>query len=54
MVNSKMEGRQLMQAKQIFKAFSDKITYLICPDNPIFHEDNDVQGTKVHHSSKEN
>ena len=34
----KMEGRKLMKSKQIFKAFSEKNAYLICPDNPIFHE----------------
>ena len=43
-----------MRAKQIFKEFSDKIAYLICPDKPIFQEDNDVQGTKVFQSLKEN
>ena len=52
--DSKMEGRQLMRAKQIFKALSDKIAYLICPDNPTFHEHNNVKGTKVNKSLKEN
>ena len=51
MADSKMEGRQLMRAKQISKAFSDKIAYLIYPDNPTFLENNDVQGTKVYWSS---
>ena len=49
-----MEGRQLMKSKHIFKAFSDKIAYLICPDRPTFHKDNGVQGTKVYQSLKEN
>ena len=52
--DSKMKGRQLMLVKHIFKAFSDKITYLICPDRPTFHKDNCVQGTKVYQSLKEN
>ena len=46
--SSKMEGGKLMRDKQIFKAFSDKITYLIYQDNPTFHEHNDVQRTKVY------
>ena len=41
-------------SKQIFKAFSEKNSYLVCPDNPTFQEHNDVQGTKVYHSHKEN
>ena len=49
MAYNKMEGRQIMRANQIFKVFSDQIAYLICPDNPTFHEDNDVQGRKVYH-----
>ena len=28
------KGRELMQSNQIFKAFSDKIAYLICPEHP--------------------
>ena len=43
-----MEVRKLMGSKKIFKAFLDKIAYLICTDNPTFHERNDVQGTKVY------
>ena len=31
-----------MIAKQIFKFFSEKNAYLICPDTPTFHEHNDV------------
>ena len=54
MADSEMEGRKLMWAKQIFKSFSDKISYLICPENPSFHEHNDVQGTKFFESLKEN
>ena len=49
-----MEGRKPMRAKNIFKAFSEKIAYLICPDKPKFHEHNYVQGTKVYHQFKEN
>ena len=48
MADIKIEGRQLMRTKQIFKAFSEIIAYLIFPDNPTFHEHNDVQGTKVY------
>ena len=54
MADSEMEGRKLMRDKQIFKAFSDKIACLICPDNPTFHENNDVKGIKVYQSLKEN
>ena len=43
MVDIEMEGKKLMQSKQIFKTFPDKIDYLICPDNPTFNEYNDVQ-----------
>ena len=42
-----MEREKLIRAKQIFKKISDKIAYLICSENPTFHEQNDVQGTKV-------
>ena len=42
-----------MIAKQIFKFFSEKNAYLICPDTPTFHEHNDVQKTKVYQSLKE-
>ena len=42
-----------MRSKQIFKEFPEKIAYLIYPDNPTFHEHNDVQGTKVYQSLKE-
>ena len=47
-----MEGRKLMKSKQIFKAFSDKINHLICPENPSFHGQNDVQGTEFFQSLK--
>ena len=47
-----MEGRKLMRSKQIFKEFSEKNAYLICPDNLTFSERNDVQGTKVYQSLK--
>ena len=43
-----------MRAKKIFKEFSGKTAYLICPDNTTFHEHNDVQGTKVYQSLREN
>ena len=43
-----MEGRILIRDYQIFKAFSEKNDYLICPDNPTFHRHNDVQVTKVY------
>ena len=36
-------GRKLMRAKQIFKSFSDKIAYLICPEHPIFNQQDDEQ-----------
>ena len=51
---SEMEGRKLVPDMQIFKLFSDKIAYIICPDNPKFHKHNDVQGTKVYQPLKEN
>ena len=54
MVDSDMEGRKLMIDKQIFKSISEKIDYLICLDNPTFHKRNDVQGTKIYQSLKEN
>ena len=49
-----METRKLMQANQIFKAFSDKMSYIICPDNPTFHEQNYVHRTKTFQSLNEN
>ena len=52
--DSQMEGRQLMRDKHIFKAFTDKIAYLIFPDKPTFNKDDDLQGTKVYQSLKEN
>ena len=54
MAGRSMLGRKLMISKQIFKAFSENSVYLIYPDNPTFHERNDVQGTKVYQSLKEN
>ena len=42
-----------MRYKQIFKAFSENIAYLIYSDNPTFHEHNDVQGKRfISHSKK--
>ena len=38
MADMEIKGIKLMQSKQIFKEFSDQITYLICPNNPNFHE----------------
>ena len=43
-----------MQSKQIWRVFSDKIDYLIWPDNPTFPENNDVKGIKFFQSLKEN
>ena len=37
MADMDMKGRKLMRSKQIFKEFSDKIAFLICPYNPNFH-----------------
>ena len=54
MVDREIDRRKLMRAKKIFKAFSEKIAYLICQDNTTFHEHNNVQGTKVYQSLKEN
>ena len=54
MSDREMEGRKMMRAKKIFKEFSEKIAYLICPDNTTFYEHNDVQGTKIYQSLKEN
>ena len=51
---NEMKGRKFMQTKQIFKEFSDKLSYLICPDDPTFNKHMDVQGTKVYQSLKEN
>ena len=42
MADREMEGRNIMIAKQIFKPFSEKNVYLICPDNQTFHKHNDV------------
>ena len=36
-VDREMEGIKLMRSKHIFKGFSEKLSYLICPDNPTFH-----------------
>ena len=54
MADKEMEGRKLMRANYIFKSFSDKIDYLICPENKLFHKQNDVRQTKVFLSLKEN
>ena len=54
MADMETEGRKLVQDKQIFKVFPDKISYLICPEHPTFHHQDDVQGTKVYQSLKEN
>ena len=48
------EGRKSMRAKQIFKSFSDKIAYLICPEQPTFHQQDYAQGMNVYQSMKEN
>ena len=33
-----IEGRKLLRDKQIFKSFSEEITYLLCPEYPTFHK----------------
>ena len=33
----KTEGKSLFRLKQIFGVISDKIYFLVCPDNPKFH-----------------
>ena len=53
-VDMKMEGGKLMQFKRILKSFPKPIDYLICPENPTFHEQNNVQGKKSFQSLKEN
>ena len=46
------EGGKIVRAKQIFKAFSDKTVYLIFPEHPTFHRQDDVQGTNLYQSLK--
>ena len=53
MANMETDGRKLLQYKQIFKAFSEKIAYLICPKHPTFNLQDNVPGTKVYQSLKE-
>ena len=48
MAGIETEGRKNVQSKKIFKAFSDKIAHLICPENPTFHQHDDVQGEKIY------
>ena len=48
------KGRKLLQDNHIFKTFSDKISYLICPEHPIFQQLHDKQGMNVYQSLKEN
>ena len=50
MADMKTEERKLIQTKQIFKAFSDKIACLICSEHPTFHQQNDAQGMNVYQS----
>ena len=47
MTDMEIEVRKLMQSNQIFKVFSDKIAYLICPYHPTFYHQNDAQGMNV-------
>ena len=54
MANMETDGRKLLQYKQIFKAFSEQITYLICPEHPTLNQRYYVWGTKVYQSLKEN
>ena len=53
MTNMETEEKRLIRSKQIFKECSDRNAYLICTENPKFHEQNDVQGTKVSQLLKE-
>ena len=48
MANMETEGRKLLQYKHIFKLFSEKIAYLICPDHPTFNLKDNVPGIKVY------
>ena len=53
MENSETEGRNLMRVKQIFRVISDKIDFLVCPENPNFHlQDVNMQETKVSNTVK--
>ena len=43
-----LEGRRIIQARQISIAISDEIAFLICPENPTFHLQNvNIQDEKV-------
>ena len=44
------EGRKCITAKHIFKAFPDNIDYLIYPEYPTFHQQDDAQGMNVYQS----
>ena len=52
MADIETEAGKLMQAKRIFKVFSNKIAYLICPEHPTFHQRDDAQGITVYQSLK--
>ena len=55
MENLDTEGRILLRAKQIYRVVSDKIAFLICPENPTFHvQDINIQYTKVFNTVKNN
>ena len=42
MADMETEERKIMRSKQIFKAISEKITYLIRTENPTVHKENGV------------
>ena len=53
MENLETEVRSLLQAKQVFRVISDKIAFLICPDNPTFHlQAGNMQEKKVFNTVK--
>ena len=53
MADMKTEEIKLIQAKYIFKAFSDKIACLVCSEHPTFHQHNYAQKMNVYQSLKE-
>ena len=53
MEDMETEGRKLMRYKLISKAFSVKISYIICPEHLTFHEQVDAKGINVYQSPKE-
>ena len=53
MADREMEEKNVWQPSISSKHFQ-KQTYLICPNNPTFYRNNDVQVTQVYQSLKEN